>query len=315
MNISAPLRIVFAGTPGFAVPSLNAVHDGGRLVAVYTQPDRPAGRGRHAQASAVKQRALGLGVPVRQPDTLRDTDARAALAALRPDLMVVAAYGLILPRAVLDIPRLGCINVHASILPRWRGAAPIQRAILAGDSETGVTLMQIAPALDSGDILLVRRCPIGPEDTAGSLHDRLAGMGAEVLCELLPRLAAGPVPATPQDEAAATYAGKIDKAEAHIDWARPAEEVGRCIRAFNPAPVAYTGLEGERVRIWAARPMAGGGRGYGRPGDILNAGPSGIDVAAGSGVVRVTAVQWPGRRVQSAAEAANGRMLEDRRFD
>ncbi len=309
-----PLRIVFAGTPAFALPSLEAARAAGDVVAVYTQPDRPSGRGRRAQASAVKRAAADAGIAVFQPETLRSTDAQAALAALRPDLMVVVAYGLILPPAVLAIPTLGCVNVHASLLPRWRGAAPIQRAIQAGDRETGVTLMQMAAGLDSGDILLARRCPIESDETAGSLHDRLAALGAGALAELLARLSAGEtVAATPQGDDA-TYAQKIDKAEARIDWSQPAEAIERQVRAFNPVPVASAVLDGERVRIWSARAEAGAG-GKGHPGEIASAGACGIDVVTGAGLLRITELQWPGRRAQSAGDAANGRVLEGRRFD
>ena len=244
---SRPLRIVFAGTPEFSVPCLAACHaSGAELVAVYSQPDRPAGRGRKLMPSAVKQAALDLGVPVEQPDSLRFAEAQQTLATYRPDLLVVVAYGLILPRKVLAIPRLGCWNVHASLLPRWRGAAPIQRAILAGDSETGVDLMQMEAGLDTGPVLLERRTPIARSDTGGSLHDRLSMLGADVLAEGLRRLRAGEaLAATAQPADGATYAHKLDKAEARLDFSRPAIELERQVRAFDPWPVAEGELAGE----------------------------------------------------------------------
>src|SRR5690625_975320 len=248
--MSAPLRVVFAGTPDFAVPCLQACRaDGVELAAVYTQPDRRAGRGRQLAASPVKQAALATGLPVEQPLSLKTAEAQETLAAWRPDLLVVVAYGLILPQAVLDMPRLGCWNVHASLLPRWRGAAPIQRAIAAGDSETGVCLMRMEAGLDTGPVLLARRTPIHADETGGSLHDRLAGLGADVLAEGLARAVADDVPeAEPQAADGATYARKLNKTEAHLDLERPATELARLVRAFNPWPVADLELNGERVR-------------------------------------------------------------------
>ncbi|OZB60155.1 MAG: methionyl-tRNA formyltransferase [Lysobacterales bacterium 13-68-4] len=302
-----PLRIVFAGTPEFSVPCLAACRaSGAEVVAVYTQPDRPAGRGRRLTPSPVKQAALDAGIPVEQPESLKDADARERLAAYAPDLMVVVAYGLILPRKVLAIPRLGCWNVHASLLPRWRGAAPIQRAILAGDAESGVDLMQMEAGLDTGPVLLERRTPIGPDDTGGSLHDRLAVLGAEVLADGLRRVMAGEqLVATPQPDAGVTYAHKLDKAEARLDFSQPAIALERQVRAFDPWPVAEGEIAGEPVRVWAARAIdAPTGA---EPGTVLAAGRDGIDIACGEGVLRVTALQRAGGRRIGAADYLNAR--------
>ncbi|MBU6246943.1 MAG: methionyl-tRNA formyltransferase [Xanthomonadaceae bacterium] len=303
----APLRIVFAGTPEFSVPCLDACRaSGAEVVAVYTQPDRPAGRGRKLTPSPVKQAALDAGIPVEQPESLKDAEARERLAAHAPDLMVVVAYGLILPRKVLAIPRLGCWNVHASLLPRWRGAAPIQRAILAGDAESGVDLMQMEAGLDTGPVLLERRTPIGPDATGGSLHDRLSALGAEVLAEGLRRVMAGEtLTATPQPEAGATYAHKLDKAEAQLDFARPAIELERQVRAFDPWPVAEGEIAGERVRVWAARAI--GTVPGAAAGAVIAASRDGIDIACGSGALRVTAIQRAGGKRISAADYLNAR--------
>jgi methionyl-tRNA formyltransferase len=284
------LRIVFAGTPDFSVPSLEACRaSGAEVVAVYTQPDRPAGRGRKLTPGPVKQAALAAGLPVEQPASLKSADARAALAAYAPDLLVVIAYGLILPRAVLAMPRLGGWNVHASLLPRWRGAAPIQRAILAGDSETGVALMQMEAGLDTGPVLLEARTPIHPGETGGSLHDRLAVLGAQVLAEGLRRTLAGEVlAATPQAAVGATYAHKLDKTEARLDFAQPAIVLERKVRAFNPWPVAEGGIAGEHVRIWAAHALP---RSHDAPaGSLLAVGREGITLACGEGALCVTAL-------------------------
>ncbi len=311
--MSAPLRTVFAGTPDFAVPALEALAGapGVELVAVYTQPDRPAGRGRRPAPSPVKRAAAALGVPVRQPESLRGPDAVAALAALTPDLMVVVAYGLILPPAVLAIPRLGCVNLHASLLPRWRGAAPIQWAILAGDPETGVCLMQMDEGLDTGPVLACARTSIGARETAGELHDRLAALGAGLLAERLPALAAGTLRARPQDPARATYAPKIAKTDAELDWSRPAAELDRRVRAFNPRPVAWTRLEGEPLRIWRAEPVAG--EAGAAPGTVVRVdGPP--EVATGAGRLRLLEVQPAGGRRMEAAAFARGRALAGRRL-
>jgi methionyl-tRNA formyltransferase len=300
-------RVVFAGTPEFSVPCLEACRaSGAQVVAVYTQPDRPAGRGRKLAPSPVKQAALAAGLPVEQPESLKSAEAQATLAGHAPDLMVVVAYGLILPRKVLAIPRLGCWNVHASLLPRWRGAAPIQRAILAGDAETGVDLMRMEAGLDTGPVLLEKRTPIHPGDTGGTLHDRLAVLGAEALAEGLRRTLAGEVlAAVPQPVEGATYAHKLDKAEARLDFARPAVELERAVRAFDPWPVAEGALAGEHVRIWAAQAID---RQHGAmPGTVLAAGRDGIDLACGEGILRITALQRAGGKRISAADYLNAR--------
>lgn len=294
------LNIVFAGTPEFAAVALRGLLDSAhRVQAVYTQPDRPAGRGRKLAASPVKALAVEHGIPVHQPATLKTSEAQRALAELRPDVLVVAAYGLILPQAVLDIPRLGCLNIHASLLPRWRGAAPIQRALLAGDSETGITIMQMDAGLDTGAMLAVTRCPITPEDTSQTLHDRLAQQGARALLDTLEQLAAGSIAAQAQDSAQALYAAKITKQEARIDWSRPAVELERQVRAFNPWPVAFTEFNAEPLRIWSARVFPGGS---GTPGTVINAGKDGIDVVTGAGCLRLLKVQLPGGKPVSAAD-------------
>jgi len=303
----APLRVVFAGTPEFSVPCLEACRASGvEVVAVYTQPDRPAGRGRKLTPSPVKQAALAAGIPVEQPESLKSQAARDTLAAYRPDLMVVVAYGLILPRKVLALPRLGCWNVHASLLPRWRGAAPIQRAILAGDAESGVDLMQMEAGLDTGPVLLERRTPIDRADTGGSLHDRLSALGAEVLADGLRRAVAGETLApTPQPEAGVTYAHKLDKAEAKLDFQRDALALERQVRAFDPWPVAEGEIAGEPLRIWAAEAIA---RDHAAsPGSVLSAGRDGIEIACGSGALRVTALQRAGGKRIGAADYLNAR--------
>jgi methionyl-tRNA formyltransferase len=303
----AGLRLVFAGTPEFAVPCLQACRSSGAdVVAVYTQPDRRAGRGRKLAPSPVKQAALAAGIAVEQPESLKSIEAQQALAAYRPDLLVVVAYGLILPRKVLAMPRLGCWNVHASLLPRWRGAAPIQRAILAGDDESGVDLMQMEAGLDTGPVLLQRRTPIGRDDTGGSLHDRLAALGAEVLAEgLLRTLAGEQLAAAPQPEDGVTYAHKLDKAEAKLDFSRSAMELERQVRAFDPWPVAEAEIAGEPLRIWAAHALVVDH--HGAPGDVLAAGREGIDLACGDGALRVTALQRAGGRRIGAIDYLNAR--------
>ncbi len=298
------MRIVFAGTPEFAAQHLEALLQAGYQVeAVYTQPDRPAGRGQKLMPSPVKQLALQHGLPVMQPATLRDAEAQHALAALQPDLMVVVAYGLILPQAVLDTPRLGCINSHASLLPRWRGAAPIQRAIEAGDSESGVTVMQMEAGLDTGPMLLKVRTPIGPSDTGGSLHDRLAALGAQAVVEAVARLKAGSLPGERQDDTLATYAHKLSKDEARLDWQRPAAELERLVRAFNPWPICHSSLAGDVLKVHAARLVPG----QGEPGRILAAGKDGLTVACGTGALQLTRLQLPGGKPLDFADLYNSR--------
>ena len=307
------LRIVFAGTPEFSVPCLDAAAARGEVVAVYTQPDRPAGRGRALAESPVKQRAKQLGIEVFQPEKLRDADAQAVLRELKPDLMVVVAYGLILPQAVLDIPTHGCWNVHASLLPRWRGAAPIQRAIEAGDAETGVDLMRMEKGLDTGPLMLRRSTVISDEDTGGSLHDRLSQLGAEVLREGLSLLRAGLVPqATPQPAEGATYAHKIEKAEAKLDWTLPASVLERKVRAFHPWPIAECEIDGERLRVHGAVPLSAAaaqalGVAQRAPGTLVAGTKEGLTVACGDGALRLTHVQREGGKPQPVAEFLNAR--------
>ncbi len=309
--MSEPLKIIFAGTPEFAATALGALlTTSHRVVAVYTQPDRPAGRGRKLQPSPVKQLALDHGIEVRQPANLKDPADQAALAGLEADLMVVVAYGLLLPQAVLDAPRLGCINIHASLLPRWRGAAPIQRAILAGDEESGVTIMQMEAGLDTGPMLHILKTPILLDDTGGSLHDRLAELGARALLESLSGIADGSLPPRAQDDALATYAKKLDKGEAVIDWSRPASEIDRQVRAFNPWPVAQCDFEGEAMRVWQARPRDADAPPGASPGQVVEAGKSGIDVATGKGLLRILSLQMPGKRAMSAADFLNAHRVD-----
>ncbi|MEO6365202.1 MAG: methionyl-tRNA formyltransferase [Luteimonas sp.] len=300
------LRIVFAGTPDFAVPSLRAAAQRNEIVAVYTQPDRPAGRGRGLTPSPVKLEAVKRGIPVLQPESLKSERARDALRALKPDLLVVVAYGLILPQAVLDIPAYGCWNVHASLLPRWRGAAPIQRAIEAGDTQTGVCLMQMATGLDTGPVLLKQAIAIGENDTGGQLHERLAQLGAQTLADGLGLLRAGMRPVQqPQPDTGVTYAHKLDKAEARLDWSKSAVALANKVRAFNPWPVAEAELAGERIRIHGAVafPLL-----HGKPaGDVLAAGRDGIDVACGDGALRIRVLQREGGKAITAADYLNAR--------
>ena len=300
------MRLIFAGTPEFAVPHLAAcLAENVEIVAVYTQPDRPSGRGRALAASPVKQAALAAGLAVEQPESLKSPEARARLRDLAPDLLVVVAYGLILPRKVLAIPRLGCWNVHASLLPRWRGAAPVQRAILAGDMQTGVCLMQMEAGFDTGPVLLERTLQIASEDTGGSLHDKLAALGAQVLVEGLRHALAGEaLHAEPQPEAGVTYAHKLDKAEARLDWNESAVALERKVRAFDPWPVAEADLAGERVRIWAARTAPGGDA---KPGTIVAATKHGIDIACGEDTLVLIKLQRAGGRVVTAADYLNAR--------
>ncbi|HEV8333987.1 MAG TPA: methionyl-tRNA formyltransferase [Steroidobacteraceae bacterium] len=303
------MSIVFAGTPQFAVPALEALlRSSHRIVAVYTQPDRPAGRGQQVAASAVKQCAMRHGVPVEQPATLKDPAAVERLQQWSADLMIVAAYGLLLPQSVLDAPRLGCTNIHASLLPRWRGAAPIQRAIQFGDAESGVTIMQMEAGLDTGPMLLARPTPLAPRETAATLHDRLAALGAQALLDALDAIVLGRAMPQAQPAAGVTYAAKIRKEEAAIDWLRPAMEIDRQIRAFNPWPIAQTQWSGQQLRVWDAEPIESPAAPS--PGQVLATSAAGIDVGTGRGVLRLTRVQAAGRKAMSAAEFLNAHRLD-----
>ena len=302
--MTQPLRIVFAGTPEFAAEHLQALlASDHQIIAVYTQPDRPAGRGQKLAPSPVKQLALTHNIPVYQPVTLRDSHAQAELAALNADLMVVVAYGLILPQVVLDMPRLGCINSHASLLPRWRGAAPIQRAVEAGDAESGVTVMQMEAGLDTGPMLLKVTTPISAQDTGGSLHDRLAVMGAKAVVEAVGKLSQGALSPEVQDDSQATYAHKLNKDEARIDWTLPADVLEKRIRAFNPWPVCHSTLNGGAVKVLAASLAQGAGE----AGTILSASKEGVVVACGEGALCLTRLQLPGGKALSFADLFNSR--------
>lgn len=293
------MKIIFAGTPQFAASALAALLREHQIVAVLTQPDRPAGRGMQLAASPVKQLALQHGLPVLQPATLKTEEAQRPIAALDADVMVVAAYGLILPMAVLQLPRYGCLNIHASLLPRWRGAAPIPRAILAGDSETGITIMQMDEGLDTGDMLLRRACPIAPDDTAQTLHDKLAVIGADCILEALRLLQECLLAPVRQDDAAATYAAKLLKSEAQIDWRQDARQIERAVRAFNPFPVCHADFNGVAIKIWQAGLCAGE---HGAPGKVLAADKLGIIVACGKDALRLEVLQRPGGKAQPAAQ-------------
>ena len=290
--MSGQLRVAFAGTPEFAAQALQAILAAGfEVPLVLTQPDRPAGRGMKLTPSAVKQVALAHGIAVDQPERLRTPEQRAALAAAAPDVLVVAAYGLLLPAEVLALPRLGCINIHASLLPRWRGAAPIHRAIEAGDAHTGITIMQMDEGLDTGAMLIARSLPIHPHDTTASLHDRLAALGAELVVEALRRLPEG-LAATPQPDEGVTYAAKIAKAEAAIDWRRPAVQIERTMRAFDPFPGATGSLRDTAIKCWTGEVVAAAGA----PGEVLAVGADGIVVACGADALRLTVLQRPGSK-------------------
>jgi methionyl-tRNA formyltransferase len=298
------MRIVFAGTPEFARHALSALALAGHAIPlVMTRPDRPAGRGMKLTPSPVKLEAQALGIPVYQPEKLRDPATHGPIWEARADVMVVAAYGLILPQAVLDIPRFGCLNIHASLLPRWRGAAPIQRAIEAGDKQTGISIMQMEAGLDTGPVLLTSPVPISETDTAGNLHDRLALAGAQAIIEALDRLAV--LTPLPQAAEGVTYAAKVNKEDAQLDWSRPAEVLARKVRAFNPAPSAWTVLNGEVLKIWQADSIAG----MGEAGTVLEAKPEGLVVACGSGTLQITELQKAGSRRMSAAAFLAGNPL------
>jgi methionyl-tRNA formyltransferase len=302
------MRLAFMGTPDFAVPVLRALADakpggGGHQIAlVYTQPPRPAGRGKALRPSPVHAAAEAIGLAVATPGSFRDPAVLADFAALKLDAAVVVAYGQILPQAALNAPRLGCLNLHASLLPRWRGAAPIQRAIMAGDARTGVCVMQMEAGLDTGPVLASRATPIGPRDTAETLHDRLAGLGAALMAETLAALAAGAVPATPQPEAGVTYAAKIDKAEARIDWTRGATDLDTHIRGLSPFPGAWCEIGGERVKLLLAQPEDGSGS----PGEVLD---DGLLVACGTGALRLLTLQRAGKGPMDAATFLRGRIV------
>ena len=300
------MRIVFAGTPDFAVPSLRAAAQRNEVVAAYTQPDRPAGRGRELTPSPVKREALLRGIDVVQPENFKSAVSKDALRALKPDLMIVVAYGLILPQSVLDIPTYGCWNVHASLLPRWRGAAPIQRAVEAGDTQSGVCLMQMEKGLDTGPVLLSQALEIGADETGGQLHDRLAALGAQVLADGLGLLRAGirPVPKA-QPEIGVTYAHKLDKAEAKLDWSQPAIVLANKVRAFNPWPMAEAVVAGERLRLHGA--VAVDEAHNVAPGTLLRAARDGLDVACREGVLRIRVLQREGGKAITAADYLNGR--------
>ncbi|KFI21262.1 methionyl-tRNA formyltransferase [Nitrosococcus oceani] len=307
--MAAPPHILFAGTPVFAAIILRRLLEAKyHIGAVYTQPDRPSGRGRRPTPSPVKNIAITHQLPLYQPATLKDKGSQAQLAALAPDLMVVAAYGLILPATVLQIPPLGCINVHASLLPRWRGAAPIQRALLAGDKVTGISIMQMDAGLDTGPVVHTARYPIHPKDTAATVHDQLAELGAEALLQCLPSLLEKKANiATLQDESQACYAPKIRKEEAWLDWSQPAVLLERQVRAFNPWPVAQTQIEGKTLRVWSAAALAQTANAL--PGTLLAVHKTGIDVATSNGTLRLLEVQLAGKRVMTVQDYLNAHTL------
>lgn len=304
------MRIIFAGTPEFAATNLQALLNAGHdIIAVYTQPDRPAGRGRKLKPSAVKELALKHNIPVFQPLSLKDAEAQQTLNELNADLMIVVAYGLLLPQVVLDMPHLGCINVHASLLPRWRGAAPIQRALLAGDAATGVTLMQMDAGLDTGAMLLKTHCPITSTDTSASLHNKLAEQGGAALLELLPLLAKGEITAETQNEAEATYAAKLTKEEAQLNWQLSAEELDRAVRGYNPRPVAWFKEGEEIIRVWQAEAVAAPDalpENSTKPGTLVEVVKDGLIVACGEGWLKITRLQLPGKPQMQVSDLLNG---------
>lgn len=308
------LRIAFAGTPSFALPALRALlASSHEVVGVLTQPDRPAGRGRELRASPVKLLALEAHLPLAQPPTLKTPESRVDLERWAPDVLVVVAYGLILPTALLELPRLGCVNIHGSLLPRWRGAAPIQRAILAGDAETGVSIMRLDAGLDTGPVFLERRRPIGMHETAGDLHDALAELGAAALLETIDGIAAGALSAMPQPESGATYAAKIEKSEALVDWSASALQIDRHIRAFNPWPIAETRLAGEPLKLLRAR-IARPSTQEAEPGTLLGLAEDGLRVACGEGEIAISELQRAGKRPVKARDFANALRLDGLRF-
>jgi methionyl-tRNA formyltransferase len=306
------VKIIYAGTPDFAVPALDVlVESCHELVAVFTQPDRPAGRGKKLRESPIKQRAISAGIPVFQPETLRQPDSQALVTDLAADVMVVAAYGLILPPAILSSPRYGCINIHASLLPRWRGAAPIQRAILSGDRETGITIMQMAAGLDTGDIILQQSLSISAEDSAAQLHNRLATMSSSSLMEALDLLEKGLVMRSPQDESLVTYASKLEKKEAAIDWSLPAIDIQRAVKAFNSWPVAYTQCSKGTLRVWDSRVGDAVSNKTFFPGTVVQElSAEGIQVMTGEGALWLRRLQLPGGKPLAAREFLNGRSLQ-----
>lgn len=316
-----PLKIIYAGTPDFAVPALQALinseHD---VSAVYTQPDRPAGRGRKIQFGPVKQLAVDAGIPVEQPLSLKDvTDegkiAQKILADYQADVMVVAAYGLILPQVVLDMPKYGCLNIHGSLLPRWRGAAPIQRAIQAGDAETGITIMQMALGLDTGDMLHKTTCPIMAEDTGQTIHDRLANDGAEALLHVLTQIQEGNLSPEQQDESLTCYAHKLTKQEAEIDWTQSAKQIDQMIRAFNPWPVAYTQYNGKPLRFFMSSFLTTTVKNSDEPaGTVISESSDGIQIATSDGILNLTQLQLPGKKAMPVRDFLNGRSLLDRKL-
>jgi len=302
------VRLIYAATSAFAVPSLLALAESGyEISAVYTQPDRPAGRGRNTRPSPVKEAAAANSIAVEQPASLRTSESQSRLRALAPDFIIVAAYGQILPQAVLDIPRHGCVNIHASLLPRWRGAAPIQRAIMAGDRESGVCIMKMDAGLDSGPVIAQRRCQIAPGTTAGELHDRLASLGAALLLESLPGYLGGHLVPVPQAADGVTYAQKLRKDEAWLDWNRPARDLEYSVLGLNPWPVAQTTYAGKPLRIWRAHSLPA--IRSAKPGTVLSEGPDGIEVRCGEGSLRITQLQMPGKRPVEVRDFLNAHRL------
>jgi methionyl-tRNA formyltransferase len=310
--MTTPARIIFAGTPEFAVPPLRTLIDSGHeVVAVLTQPDRPAGRGRKLSPSPIKAAALEAGIEVLQPESLQAEGIQNELQAMQADLMVVVAYGLLLPSAVLDIPARGCINIHASLLPRWRGASPIQTAILSGDSETGISIMQMDAGLDTGAVLTEQAVLIGADDTAGELHDVLAALGGKLLLTSLAAILAGELPAVPQDEAAATYAGRISKSDGLIDWTKSAQEINRQIRAYNPWPVAHTHYEGQLMRCLRSSVAPTDGDSTHAPGAVTGLAGDDLCVQTGEGILLLGTLQLAGRKSVSGKDFANAHSSAD----